>query len=363
MDKVKKKIYLAYPVVAFLVYILLMLALILSLKYFTLFTAPVFFSFIIAYLFIPLVNRLEKKTHLPRACITSVLMILLVVVTVLITILIFPKVLQQVENAAEKFPTIMERFSEKARVVNNYIVKKFSPYIGAFDLMGKVEGMIERMRTSLSNSIITLFSSLYSIIITLLYLVFVPLFSYYFIKDYKKILHAIFELIPLRYKEVSYNKIDQLHDIFSAFIHGQAIVVVILAFLYSIGLSLIKLPFSILIGIFSGLGDIIPYFGTIVGLIISLIVGLAKYNPVEKVFLILLVFGLVKGSENWFFYPKIVGKEVGLHFLWVVVAIITFGRLFGFWGLLVAIPVSAGLKTFINDLVVYYKSTYFFKKE
>lgn len=363
MNEIKKKKYLVYPVVAFLIYIILTLALILGLKYLTLFTAPLFFSLIIAYLFIPLVNRLERKTHFPRAGITSVLMILVVVVTVLITVIIFPYVLQQVENAAEKFPTIMERFSEKGRVINDYIVRKFSPYIGTFDLMGKIEGMIGQMRTSLSNSIIMLFSSLYSIIITILYLVFVPLFAYYFIKDYRKILHAIFELIPHRFKDISYKKINQLHEIFSAFIHGQAIVVVILALLYSIGLSLIKLPFSILIGVFSGLGDIVPYFGTIVGLIISLIVGLANYDPIEKVFLILLVFGLVKGSENWFFYPKIVGKEVGLHFLWVVVAIIIFGKLFGFWGLLVAIPVSAGLKTFIEDMVLYYKNTYFFKKE
>ncbi len=363
MNRRKKKIKLSYPLTAFIVYTLLMLTLILSLKYLTLLAAPLFFSFIIAYLFIPVVNFLERKTFLPRSVATGLVMILLVVVVVTIIASIFPHILEQVENATDKFPKIMERFSQKVKIINDYILKNFSPYVGPIDLVSKVEGMISHMRTDLSNFVMTAFSSLYSVIITVLYMVFVPLFSYYFIRDYREIQHTCFGLIPTRFKEKTLQKIDQLNDILSSFIRGQAIVVLILAALYSIGLSLIGLPFSILIGVFAGLGDIIPYFGTVVGFIVSLIVGFAHYESVEKVLLIVLVFSLVKGSENWFFYPKIVGKEVGLHFLWVLLAIIIFGRLFGFWGLLVAIPAAAGLKVFIEDIVLYYKNSHFFKKE
>lgn len=154
-----------------------------------------------------------------------------------------------------------------------------------------------------------------------------------------------------------------MNRILSSFIRGQAIVVMILAILYSIGLSLIGLPFPVLIGIFSGLGDIIPYMGTIVGFIISLVIGIAYFQSIEKLLLVVLVFAIVKGSENWFFYPKIVGREVGLHFVWVLVSIILFGRIFGFWGLLIAIPASAGFKVFLTDLVEYYKQSAFFKKK
>lgn len=363
MNTRKKKIHLSYPLIALVIYTLLMLGLILSLKYLTALAAPLFFSFIIAYLFIPVVNYLERKTFLPRSVATGLVMILLVVAVIAIITSIFPNVLEQVENAAEKFPKIMERFSQKVKVINDYIIKNFSSYVGPIDLVSKVEGMINHMRADLSNFVMTVFSSLYSVVMTVLYMVFVPLFSYYFIKDYREILHTCFGLIPNRYKEKTLVKIEQLDDILSSFIRGQAIVVLILAVLYSIGLTLIGLPFAILIGVFAGLGDIIPYFGTIVGLIISLFVGFAHYESVEKVLLIVLVFGLVKGSENWFFYPKIVGKEVGLHFLWVLLAIVIFSRLFGFWGLLVAIPASAGLKIFIEDLVGYYKNSHFFKKE
>jgi predicted PurR-regulated permease PerM len=151
--------------------------------------------------------------------------------------------------------------------------------------------------------------------------------------------------------------------ILSSFIRGQAIVVLILAVLYSVGLSLIGMPFAVLIGVMAGIGDFIPYLGTVIGFIVSIIIGLASFHSYERILLIVLVFLIVKGSENWFFYPKIVGRKVGLHFVWVLIAIVVFGHSFGFWGLLVAIPSSAGFKMYINDLVKYYKNSNFFKRE
>ena len=248
------------------------------------------------------------------------------------------------------------------QVISEYITKNFSEYVGQIDLMGKVEEMISSGLTDLSQIMVAAFSSIYSIVLTLLYIVFVPLFSYYFLKDYRKIQRSFFDLIPFRYKEKTIIRIERLDEILSSFIRGQAIVVLILAALYALGLSLIGLPFAILIGVFAGLGDIIPYFGTVIGFLLSLIVGFTHYDSVEKVFLIFLVFLIVKGTENWFFYPKIVGKEVGLHFVWVLMSIIVFGKVFGFWGLLVAIPAAAGFKMYVKDLIDCYRNSHFFKK-
>jgi predicted PurR-regulated permease PerM len=182
-------------------------------------------------------------------------------------------------------------------------------------------------------------------------------------KDSRKIQRSFFSLIPVRSKDSVIQKMEKMNCILSSFIRGQAIIVMILIVLYCAGLSVIELPFAILIGVIAGVGDFIPYFGTVVGFVISLIIGVAHFQSVEKLFLIIIVFALVKGSENWFFYPKIVGKEVGLHFLWVLLAIVGFGNLFGFWGLVVAIPSAAGLKMHIDDVVKYYKNSNFFKKE
>ena len=99
------------------------------------------------------------------------------------------------------------------------------------------------------------------------------------------------------------------------------------------------------------------------GLILSLIVGFTNFQSPQKLLLIILVFAIIKGSENWFFYPKIVGQKVGLHFVWVLMAIIIFAKLFGFWGLLVALPTSAGFKMYFMELLKYYKKSKFFTKK
>lgn len=358
----KKKKEIPPPLTALIAYILFVVLMILSLKHLTLLSAPIFFAFVIAYLFNPVVNYLEKKTPLSRGVTSGILMVALVFIVLFLLVNLFPYVADQVKYAADKFPQTLGKFSNKIKVLSEYISKNFSEYVGQIDLMSHIEEMISKLLTNLSEILAAAFSSIYSFLITLLYLVFIPLFSYYFIKDYRKIQRAAFDLIPHRHKEKAIAKIERMDDILSSFIRGQAIVVLILAVLYSIGLTIIGLPFAVLIGVFAGLGDIIPYFGTVIGLIVSLIVGFTSFESVERVLLVIIVFAIVKGSENWFFYPKIVGKEVGLHFVWVLMAIIAFGKVFGFWGLLVAIPTAAGLKVYISDLINYYKHSNFFNK-
>ncbi len=350
------------PVWALLVYIGSILFIIFSLKHVTLLAAPIFFSLIIAYLFNPVATFLEKKTSVPRSVISGFLMIFLVFLLIVVVVALLPYVINQAKGAAVRFPEFLTTFSEKAQVLSEYLSKHFSEFFGKIDIMGKVEEMLGLVLRDLSKILAGFFTSLYGVVVMLIYLVFIPLFAYYFLKDYYKIKNAIFNLIPTRFQEHFACKMIQLNTIVFSFVRGQAIVILILAVLYSVGLSIIGLPFAILIGIFAGIGDVIPYMGTAVGFLISLIVGFAQFGTIEKMFLIFLVFFIVKGSENWFFYPKIVGGEVGLHFVWVLMSIIVFGQLFGFWGLLLAIPSSAGLKIFVGDLIDYYKNSDYYSR-
>ncbi len=361
MKKIKPLI--SAPLMALIFYFFIILFIILSLKNFTLLAAPVFFALVIAYLFNPLVSFLEKRTPLSRPFISALLMCILVLAFSFLVGILLPDFIDRIKNAAVKIPQLLKQFAEKVEVVSNYLTKNFSEYIGNVDIRGSIETTISKILYNFSDLLIKGFSSLYGVFFIMAFLFLTPLFSYYFLKDYNKIKKSLFELVPVRVSKNFLKKIEDMNRILSSFIRGQAIVVLILAVLYSIGLSLIGLPFPILIGILSGIGDIIPYLGTIVGFIISLIIGIAYFQSIEKLLLVVLVFAVVKGSENWFFYPKIVGREVGLHFVWVLVSIILFGRLFGFWGLLIAIPASAGFKVFITDLVDYYKKSSFFKKK
>lgn len=347
---------------ALLVYIVIIILSILSLKYIPVLAAPIFFSLIITYLFNPLVTYIEKKSRFSRGAVSGMLILSLIFVFILLLVNLFPYMIDQLQIAAQKFPDILRKFSKKIEVFSEYLSKNFSEYIGNIDLMGKIEEFIGGSLLNLSKLLLQAFSSLYGVLFMLIYFVLIPLFSFYFLKDQGKIEKTLYGLIPHRYKWRFKRKLIKIEKILSSFIRGQAIVVIILSILYSIGLSIIGLPFAILIGIFSGFGDIIPYFGTIVGFIVSIIVGFVHFQSVDKLLLIALVFLIIKGSENWFFYPKIVGRKVGMHFVWVILSIIVFGQLFGFWGLVFAIPSSAVFKVFVGDLIKYYKESEFFKE-
>jgi len=358
----KRKWNIPPSLIALIAYVLIILVTILSLKHFPLLSAPVFFSFIVAYLFNPVADYLEKKIRFSRGIISGVLILILVLFSAFLVINLIPYMVDQAQSAAQKLPDILKKFSDSVRGFGEYLTKHFSDYIGDFDLMEKVSEWLNNSLSGLSAFFLTAFSSLYGLLVTLVYMILIPLFSFYFIKDQKKIEKTFYSLLPVKYRWRMRRKLLKIDRILSAFIRGQAIVILILALLYSIGLSVLGLPFAILIGVFAGIGDIIPYFGTIVGYAISMIIGFVHFNSIKELLLITLIFGIVKGSENWFFYPKIVGHEVGLHFVWVLLSIILFGQLFGFWGLLFAIPSSAVFKVFINDLICYYKSSDFYKK-
>jgi len=347
---------------ALVAYILIILLTILSLKHFPLLAAPVFFAIIISYLINPVVKFLEIKTKISRGIIAGFLIIILIFMFIFLIVKFFPLLVTRIEFAAQKLPGVIKKFSESVQVFGDYLTRNFSQYIGDVDLMGKFTEWLNSSLYGLAQLFVTGFSSIYGLVTTLIYMILIPIFSFYFIKDQRKIENSFYSLIPLRFRWRMKRKMIRIDRILASFIRGQAIVILLLAILYSVGLTVIGLPFPILIGVFSGFGDIIPYFGTIVGYSISMIVGFVHFNSVRELLLITLVFAVVKGSENWFFYPKIVGREVGLHFVWVLVSIIVFGQLFGFWGLLFAIPSSAVFKVFINDLVAYYKGSDYYKK-
>lgn len=351
------------PLFAIIGYTISVVVVVLCLKYMTLIAAPIFIALIIAYLFNPVVDYFEKKFRIPRGISASLSMALILFVFFFLLMILFPYIVDEIKKAADRFPETVNQFSLKAKAVSVYITKNFSEFVGNFDLVTKFEQMVRGGLTSISNLLSDVFSNIYGILLTTLYFVFIPLVSFYFIKDSRQIQRSFFGLIPPRYTDHVIQKLEKMNNILSSFIRGQAIVVIILIVFYSIGLSLIGLPFSILIAVISGIGDFIPYFGTVIGFILSMLIGIAHFPTVEHLLLVALVFFVVKGSENWYFYPKIVGKEVGLHFLWVLLAIVLFGNLFGFWGLVVAIPSAAGFKMHMNDLIKYYKNSQYYKKE
>jgi predicted PurR-regulated permease PerM len=142
------------------------------------------------------------------------------------------------------------------------------------------------------------------------------------------------------------NFLSDINSIVSNFIRGQLLDALIVGILCSIGLSIIKLDFAVLIGMTAGISNVIPYFGPIIGSIPAVIVGLLSGSPIKALFAVIVLI-VVQQIDSTLISPKVVGDSVGLHPLFVMLSIIIGGAYFGLWGMLIAVPTAAIIKMFL----------------
>jgi predicted PurR-regulated permease PerM len=207
------------------------------------------------------------------------------------------------------------------------------------------------------------FSSTISFIIGVIGYFITPVYLFYFLKDMPAIREKLVNLVPCRHRPHFENKLSEIDDLLSGFIRGQLSVCAILAVLYSIGLYLIGIDLAIVIGTFAGLAFIIPYAGTIIGIILSVLMALLKFHDLLHPLLCIAWFGLVQALEGAIITPKIVGDKVGIHPVVAILALFIGGQFWGVFGMLLAVPVAAILKVFLTSLVSLYRETPFFGSE
>lgn len=350
------------PLWALALYVLTVLGLIGALRHFHLIAIPVFLSALLAYLLSPVVEILTRRTRWPRFLLCGLVTLLTVVLFAAAIYFFVPYLIRETEGALATLPDLVQSVSGWMERMVQGLAQRFPDLFNRFHLGSEIEAVLRRVFGRLSDGLWQAGASLYNAVITLLYMVLIPFFMYYFLKDAGRMRQALVALVPPRHQEAWLMKGRQVNHTLAHYLRGQFTIVLILMVLYATGLSLLGIPFAVLIGIFAGLGDIIPYFGTVCGLIVSLIVSLAHFHSLESCLLVIALFALVKGLENWFLYPRIVGKRIGLHFLWVLTALVIFGMWFGFWGLVVSIPASAGLRIFLHDLIVHYQQSAFYNR-
>lgn len=324
---------------------------------------PFVIAMILAYILDPLVDRLQKL-KIPRVMAIILLIIVLVSLLAAFSIIVFPLIKIQVDSLIENMPLYIERTKQMIIPILDRIAAKHSD---------KVQLIIEEGLKRLSllplkilNSTISLISSalstFVSIIIVVINLLIIPVATFYLLKDFDRIKEKIKDYLPLSSKELIIEKIKEIDTIFGAFIKGQLIVCLILAGMYSIGLYIIDVPLSVLIGIVAGFANIIPYFGLVVGLVPALFLAFLHFNDFEHLIGVVLVFGIAQFFEGNFITPRIVGKKVGLHPVVIMIAILVGAKFFGFIGLLLAVPVTAILKVFVTAGLVKYKNSSVFSR-
>jgi predicted PurR-regulated permease PerM len=183
----------------------------------------------------------------------------------------------------------------------------------------------------------------------------------YLLKDFDVIVSKCRELLPGTNKDKIFDIMARIDANLKSFLRGQITVCVILSIIYGIGLTIIGVPMSYLLALVGGFGNIIPYIGIAFGLIPALILTFIQFQDITHLLLVGLVFGIGQFFEGTVITPKIVGTKLGLNPVAIIISILICSQLLGFLGLLLAVPIASVVKVLIEEGILKYRNTRFFK--
>jgi len=178
----------------------------------------------------------------------------------------------------------------------------------------------------------------------------IPVALFYLLMDWDRFVLRLVELVPLKLRPGFDSFTEEADAVLGQYLRGQLLVMAIMAVFYSVGMALFGLDLAVPIGIFTGLAMFVPYLGFGVGMILAALAGGIQFASVKVLVMLAVVFGVGQVIESMFLTPRLVGERIGLHPLAVIFALLAFGQLFGFVGVLVALPASAVLLVGIRRL-------------
>ncbi len=195
--------------------------------------------------------------------------------------------------------------------------------------------------------------------------ILIPVALFYLLMDWGRFVEQVRALIPVRMRPAADGFMDEADAVLGQYLRGQLLVMVILAGFYSAGLALFGLDLAVPIGVFTGLAVFVPYVGFGIGLVLATFAGLLEFSGTvgmgHAVLMVALVFGAGQLVEGFFLTPRLVGERIGLHPLAVIFALLAFGQIFGFVGVLIALPVSAVLLVAIRRIKTRYLGSALYK--
>jgi predicted PurR-regulated permease PerM len=313
----------------------------------------------LAYLLDPLVKRVQGW-GLSRAWSAVIIVIVFAVLLVLAVILVVPVLGDQIGQFMQRLPDLIDR-------VRALIQQSNQSWLGAYvgEKLPEAQKSIGTVAATAAGWVTAFLGSLWSggkaLVSILSILVITPIVAFYLLLDWERMVSAIDNLIPVHHRESVRGLFREMDAAISGFVRGQAIVCLILGVFYSVALIAIGVNFGLLIGITAAVLSFAPYIGTMVGFLLATGVSLAQFWP-DWMMVILTAGVFVFGQfvEGNFLQPYLVGKETGLHPVWLMFALLAFGVLFGFVGLLVAVPVAAAIGVLVRFLVRQYRASSYY---
>ena len=314
-------------------------------------------AMVLAYLLDPLVDRLEKL-GVGRALGTVIVLAAFFLLAIATVLLLFPVLNAQIADFAARVPELLSALRERLGGFLETLESRLSPadleraraVVGSF--AGDALAVVGSLIAGLWSGGLALFNLLALIFIT-------PIVAFYLLRDWDRIIGAVDSWLPRRHAETIRGLAREIDGLLSGFIRGAAMVCLILGVFYAIALTLIGLEFGLIIGLLSGIASFVPFVGALFGFIFGVGVAFSQFGDWLPIALVAGVFVIGQVAEGNWLTPKLVGSRIDLHPVWVMFALLAGGALFGFLGLVLAVPLAVVISVLVRfGLGQYLKSEF-----
>ncbi len=311
--------------------------------------APVLTPFVaaalLAYVSDPLADRLQKL-KLPRTLAVVAVFLITFLLLSLLILLVGPLIKAQIGALFEALPDIAKRVEQVwlptltgwlglevgDDVGVGAFLSRYSDMVGSWS--GKILLGVSKSGGALAAAVLSLF--------------LIPILTFYLLRDWDSILAHISALIPSSQRDTVIRLARETDEVLGAFLRGQLLVMLALALIYSLGLGLVGLKFAVAIGVVSGLVSFVPYLGFVFGIVLAGLTVVLEPNPLWQLVGVVVTFALAQFIEGSVLTPKLVGDRIGLHPVIIIFAVAAGGQLFGFFGILLALPAAAVLSVLVR---------------
>jgi predicted PurR-regulated permease PerM len=322
---------------------------------------PLFLAFAMAYVLDPVVDRLESW-RIPRALGVVVVVLLFVTAATLMVVLVIPGLVTDVANVIRELPghasaalasvePWLARYNVRVPHTTNEWLEQ---------LQGKANMASGTLVSSAGDALRWFVGGTVSALGAIAAALIVPVFAIYLLYDFDRIAAATRDLTPLRYRANVVRYAHEIDHVLGQFLRGQLIIMAVLAVLYGGAYSALGVRLAIPIGIIAGILNFIPYLGSAFALVAGLAMSLVGGGGWSQLIGVVIAYTVVQSLEGFVITPRVVGKTVGLRDVWVLLALFIGGEVFGFMGVLLALPLAAVAKVFITHGVDRYRASALF---
>lgn len=328
--------------------------------------APFVIASVLAYALTPVVDWLDDlgRGRIPRLLAVIVVEVLFMLVLLGVALLIVPILAKELPLMREQLPALLDSANKSLKpwlaqwgIHISLEFASIKSFVMTY-LNANVEDALGSVMTSVKLGGSVAFAIIGNAIL-------IPVALFYLLMDWGHFVGQMRALIPPRMRANTDSFLAESDAVLGQYLRGQLLVMVVLAVYYSIALALFGLDLALPIGIFTGLAIFVPYLGFGLGLVLATLAGLLEFATAPgvgyAVVMVAVVYGLGQVVESLFLTPRLVGERIGLHPLAVIFALLAFGQLFGFVGVLIALPASAVLLVGIRRLRVSYVDSKLFK--